>query len=247
MEVEKQVQQAATLIARLRAEDTDFRVFGAESHRYRLGSTLSEEELRAFETRHQIELPPDYRLYLKTVGNGNGNPLPYVTSGAGPYYGIYRVEETVMGDRTSEPFPFDQQAEIEGDLMDLWDENIPGLLELGTQGCAGTMHLVVNGTTYGTIWEADSRSTFWPTNLSFTEWICDWAQRCIPRVIQERVTNPVQVGMSLKEVEAICGNQGQRPYSVDTLYRRILRFEGLATQFELDERDVVIRIIRHSI
>lgn len=248
MEVERQVQKAANLIARLREEDTDFRVFGAASHRYHLGPTLSEEELRAFETKHAIELPPDYRLYLKTVGNGNRKWLHHRgsegTAGAGPDYGIYRVQGTPMGNRTSEPFPFEEKTEIEGDLMDLWDNDIPGLLEIGIMGCAFTNHLVLQGTAYGTVWRADGYRTFWPLNFSFTEWICDWAERCIPRVIGERVANSVKIGMSLKEVDAICGDNGRRPHSRSGNY---LRFEGLATAFDVNERDIVTRIIAHSI
>jgi hypothetical protein len=135
-----------------------------------------------------------------------------------------------MGDRTHEPFPFEEETEVEVHLSSLWEGDIPGLLEIGTEGCAGSTHIVVNGATYGKIWMAGELSEFGPMNLSFTEWICAWAERAIPRVIQERVTNSVKIGMSLQEVNAICGDNGHRPYS---LSRGYLRFEGLATAFDV--------------
>src|SRR5258708_39519318 len=57
--------------------------FGSESHGFRLNSPLHEAELQAFETKHRIRLPDDYRTFLKHAGNG----------GAGPYYGIFPLDK----------------------------------------------------------------------------------------------------------------------------------------------------------
>ncbi|HSQ57589.1 MAG TPA: SMI1/KNR4 family protein, partial [Gemmata sp.] len=81
------------LLARLRAADRVFRVFGSDHHRYQLGAVLSEAELRNFESAHQIKLPADYRRFLATVGNG----------GAGPYYGLEPLG--TFGRDLSRPFP----------------------------------------------------------------------------------------------------------------------------------------------
>lgn len=254
MDIEKQVQKAASLIARLREVDVDFRVFGADMHKYRLGPILSEDELWSFEREHKIELPPDYRLYLKTVGNGNGK-LPdklwgtLGTAGVGPDYGLYRLQDTLLGKRTNEPFPFTEVTELDSELADLWDMDIPGLLDIGSKGCAYSTHLCVGGPAYGKVWDASDYSYFESTGLSFAEWVCDWAERAIPRVIRERVTRPVRVGMTVKAVVRICGDGGQRSYSLDDLplQMRFLRFEGLATEFEVDEHNIVVRIINHSV
>lgn len=68
----------AQMLERLRALDPNLRQFGALDHEYRLGPTLSEKELAAFEMEQGVRLPADYRMFLAQVGNG----------GAGPYYGL---------------------------------------------------------------------------------------------------------------------------------------------------------------
>lgn len=257
MDIEKQVQKAASLIAQLCEVDTDFRVFGSQSHRYRIGPPLSEGELRAFETKHGVELPADYRLYLKTVGNGNDDRRPRsphesvsAKAGAGPQYGIYRLEDDLVGERIREPFPFVQKTQIDDELVDLWNGDIPGVLNISTEGCGNDTYLIVRGEAYGTVlysWDLDS---FWPTGLSFTEWICQWAEHRIPLVIREKVANPVREGMSVEEVVAICGDGGRQPYSLERWRPEAaltLRFEGLATVFEVDDRHVVTRVTKYSL
>ena len=133
----------------------------------------------------------------------------------------------------------------------MFGDGIPGVLNIGTGGCSNETYLIVKGPTYGRIWTSyeTSHLNSRPTDFTFTEWICDWADRCIPLVIQERVANPVKEGMKLQEVIAICGGQGNRSYSRQkwggALYH--VHFDGLRTAFELDENDTVVRIIRHSI
>ncbi len=52
--------------------------FGAGKHQFRLRPPIAECELVAFERRHGVVLPDDYRQFLLLAGHG----------GAGPYYGI---------------------------------------------------------------------------------------------------------------------------------------------------------------
>ena len=72
--LETEIREVDALIDELRRADTGFHVFGADSHRYRIGSTLSEAQIAAFEAQHEIRLPEDYRLYLQLVGDGGGLP-----------------------------------------------------------------------------------------------------------------------------------------------------------------------------
>ena len=51
----------------LKELDTNYKVFGAESHQYNFNSVLTENELILFEETHKIKLPEDYRLFLKTM------------------------------------------------------------------------------------------------------------------------------------------------------------------------------------
>src|SRR4051794_31428879 len=66
------------LLDRLDRGDPRRTVFGAGAHRYKLNPPLSVSVVQAFEERHGVTLPEDYRLFMTEIGNG----------GAGPYYGV---------------------------------------------------------------------------------------------------------------------------------------------------------------
>src|SRR4051794_40138647 len=83
------------LLSELDRRDPKRKVFGASAHQYKLNPRLAVSIVEAFEDRHGLRLPDDYRAFITEVGNG----------GAGPHYGL---------------FPFGQQD----DSFDLcsWDE-----------------------------------------------------------------------------------------------------------------------------
>ncbi len=64
-------------LRRLGASQT--KVFGADGHHFLLNFPMPEPDVLAFEQRHNIGLPADYRRFLTAIGNG----------GAGPYYGVF--------------------------------------------------------------------------------------------------------------------------------------------------------------
>jgi hypothetical protein len=74
----QQIAELHQLVNRLRTADQSCRVFGSDRHRHRFGPALPSARAKAFESAHSINLPPDYRCFLTTIGNG----------GAGPYYGL---------------------------------------------------------------------------------------------------------------------------------------------------------------
>ena len=80
-------------VAALARRDRELMHFGASRHRYRFNPPLAEREVTAFEQRHGIRLPQDYRGFLIEVGNG----------GAGPHYGVFRLGE-IDGLRDDEPW-----------------------------------------------------------------------------------------------------------------------------------------------
>ncbi|MEO0988358.1 MAG: SMI1/KNR4 family protein [Cyanobacteria bacterium J06639_14] len=49
-------------------------VDGVEEHRLQLGTPVSETYLQTFEQTHSIQLPPDYRAFLATIGEGAPGP-----------------------------------------------------------------------------------------------------------------------------------------------------------------------------
>ncbi len=252
------------LLCRMRTEDTDLRVFGANLHKYSLGPTLSEYELKAFEQKHGITLPPDYRLFLKEAGNGKEErsdaPIIAINAGAGPGYGLLPLEETSGECDPKTPFPLTQSTDVQmtsgaaqaAQKLEDWEdeEPCPGVLQIAYHGCAFFSYLVVNGPAYGTVWDADmSLNSFFATGLSFAAWCRRWTDmlrdRALPMFARERIVGQVHAGMTLSHIVGICGGEWQRQDFGEGLV--FLRFEHLATQFQLDANDVVNRIVCHRI
>jgi hypothetical protein len=218
------------MLGRLRKADPGFRVFGSKRHRYGLGPSLCEDELAAFELANAVTLPKDYRRFLSSVGNG----------GAGPFYGLEPL--SAFGRDLSRPFPFvvatDTLTVEELDRLPDRDE-FPGVLEFCHQGCGSYSYLVVNGPTYGTLW--NGREHFYPTGLTFGGWYRRWLERALLVLENERLVPHLRIGMSRADVLAAVGGQWQaRP----ALGRPIRYFEAtdIPAQLELDEHDVVIKV-----
>ncbi len=187
-------------------------VFGASSHRYKVNPPLSEDKLRAFEEKHGIILPDDYRNFLLIVGNG----------GAGPDYGLFKLGETdegpdfgdFLGD-LSKPFPHRQAwNDLTGEPPDFegeydsaeeeeyqrqigafdeiyWNPHImDGAIPICHQGCALRLWLVVNGPEKGNIWE-DHRADYagiMPLQtknhkrVTFYEWYRAWLNEALSKM-----------------------------------------------------------------
>ncbi|MFI9530590.1 SMI1/KNR4 family protein [Micromonospora rosaria] len=96
-------------LARLAAAPTAATVFGAGEHGWVVEPPLTEAELTELETQVRVELPEEYRSFLRQVGRG----------GAGPFYGLFplrRVDgrwewegdgaEITARETLSQPFPY---------------------------------------------------------------------------------------------------------------------------------------------
>jgi hypothetical protein len=142
--------------------------------------------VRDFEELHRVRLPPDYRDFLLSIGNG----------GAGPYYGVFKLGEMDDGfdykawrendgfiGVLSEPFPHTNpwndpsgMPEFDGSragdrewedeywrAKDAWDNrywnnaNVHGAIPICHQGCAIRDWLIVTGPEAGHVW-TDSRA-----------------------------------------------------------------------------------------
>jgi hypothetical protein len=227
-------------LRRLQTEDPDFRVFGASKHQYKLRPILTEDELQEFGQRHQITLPEEYRLFLKEVGNG----------GAGHGYGLYPLSNTTENSQPGIPFSLASLTP----LSDGWksmplidderapDERAPGVLEIETQGCAHATYLVVNGDTYGTIWKCWSINEVYPTGLTFSAWYQQWISRleekALPILAREQEARQIKVGMTKQEATDVFGGECHVREIIEA-GRRLLGFDGLSTEFELSENDVI--------
>jgi len=176
----------SSAIERLRSLDRKLTLFGAMGHQYRFNERASEKQLSDFERTHKIELPEEYRLFLRALGNG----------GPGPYYGVFPLgvhddnhdfctwDKGSLVGSLSQPFAYtdawnlpdefwalrpnpEGMSEAEEDVAwsawdakleaEYWDPSIVnGALPICNLGCALRHWLIVNGPCYGQVW-ADNR------------------------------------------------------------------------------------------
>jgi hypothetical protein len=177
-------------LAAVREADPGFARFGASQHRYRLGPVLPEADVRAFEVRHGVILPAAYRSFLLHVGDG----------GAGPHYGLLRLEGTDRPDPDPEerlqrrflatPFPHTQAwnppgpvhagggMTEEGYFHSRW---VSGSMIIAEYGCASFHRLVVTGPARGQVW-FDDRASFGglAPEACFRAWYEQWLNSLDP-------------------------------------------------------------------
>ncbi|MDV6168793.1 SMI1/KNR4 family protein [Flavobacterium sp. DG1-102-2] len=173
-----------------------FQLFGSEEHQYQLNYPLSEKEILNFEKTNQIQLPIEYRNFIKDIGNG----------GAGPVYGIFRLQDWDLEldienknflnekfphtEKWNLIFPENQNDEYdsESDAFVAWESecfserHIYGSIRICHFGCAIYYVLVVSGVEKGNIW-VDARATdegIYPvtsetkSRYNFAEWYNEW-------------------------------------------------------------------------
>jgi hypothetical protein len=185
------VESLRDFLCQMRERDTEFHVHGSILHKYRLGPPLSENELQAFERRHHIVLPADYRFFLKNVGDGGAirsdAPIVAVNAGAGPGCGLLPLEEAAEECDPGRPFPLVASVEAQPFRgIERWGDGevYPGVLQLCYAGSAGYDFLVVNGPAYSTMWGADvDIRNFTPVAPSFEVWYRRWMDRLTDTVL----------------------------------------------------------------
>jgi len=142
-----------------------------------LRAPLTEEQVREFEAAWKIELPPEYRAFLLTVGDG----------GPGPYYGILPLERGALAlpePELDEPCPLTPDLELEpGNWMrqlGLGPDDNPyrGLLAVSSCGCTYWCTLVVSGPARGRICYinevVDCEAPYFPEDEDFLTWYERW-------------------------------------------------------------------------
>jgi hypothetical protein len=162
-------------------------VFGATTHRYRLGPPVDEARLAGFEAAERVGLPADYREFLGRVGDG----------GAGPAHGLRPFAEAWRACRPAKRFPH-TRAVTERRSSSLIRDLGPGLLEIGQFGCGGRDYLVVNGPAHGTVWTGNEEVH--PTGLSFGAWYRRWLELALRGLANQRRLDRLRVGLSAAEV-----------------------------------------------
>lgn len=175
------------------AREAGLRPFGFETKELVLARPIEQDVVTAFEARHGVILPLEYRAFLMMVGNG----------GAGPGYGLLALEKAVWDygekplpdDLLRVPFrhtaPYDPEKDDEietlleraerGDVPEAHADAIMGYETAGTlmlcdEGCGYHHRLVVTGPTRGSVW-IDGRGGsggFGPLGVGFLEWYERW-------------------------------------------------------------------------
>lgn len=157
-------------------------LFGAERHLYCTNRCIEADQLNLYEEKMGINLPEEYKFFLKNIGNG----------GAGPFYGIFPLEKSANSIRpgsllrVSPLSPNISDSELDY-LVDLHQEDkdeefsiFDGILRIGNQGCGTCTYLVLSGEFSGRVINLDefefTRPIFDKSN-GFFEWYFDWINR----------------------------------------------------------------------
>ena len=181
-----------------------FKLFGSEEHKYKLNGCLNESEIAKFEKVNQIELPADYRSFIKNIGNG----------GVGPGYGLYKLENwnldinIEMNNFLSTNFPYtekwnsiyagntDIEYYTESEEFKNWEieyfneKHIAGSLRISHYGCAIYYILIVSGIEKGNVWIDDRASDggIYPLSTekkgryNFNDWYNEWIYESLKKL-----------------------------------------------------------------
>lgn len=204
--------EPATVYARLETlmgADLSSRVLGAAQHRYLLTPPWPEDRVKAFEARHRIELPADYRHFLRKIGS----------AGAGPGYGLFEpgtwdgdpprwdgtraVAPLVRAFRHTRPWNLPQHelanqlAEHDDDRLGeqyLSPEIAAGAMPIASLGRGTNVVLVISGAQRGKIWiddRAHENGLAPESELDFDAWYRAWldgAEQMLMRPMRRRTT-----------------------------------------------------------
>lgn len=74
------LRRIAGKLAAARAMPVPPEAFGVEGHAFKLGAPLPEAVVTEFEERHEVALPPAYRLFVTGLGDGGAGPGYHLSS-----------------------------------------------------------------------------------------------------------------------------------------------------------------------
>ncbi|GII57263.1 hypothetical protein Pth03_56520 [Planotetraspora thailandica] len=159
------------------------KAFGVEAHGFKLGAPLFEAVVAEFEERHEVTLPPAYRLFVTELGDG----------GAGPGYGLCRLSASCCARRRSghlaQPSPY-----LPGPrYLDDWDQRyedppgpdrifLRGTLRIADHGCSLGTQLIVTGPARGRLLNLDYEGPVGPYVVEDTDFLA-WYERWLDEAI----------------------------------------------------------------
>ncbi len=207
-------EELLTTLDHLRAIDTAFNVFGAQTHGYVLQPVLTDAEVTEFERTNSIALPAPYRDFLLNAGNGGAGPgyslKPLEAWHCEEFSQVTSVVTTKGGDRfeagtgeravlarpsdPAKPYPFTEPWGAPGP-----DESLPvpvdshpfdGCLYLSDLGCGYSYLLVVTGEAVGQVWVDYTAGDGQVSKVadSFDAWYADWLEQALVEAAEKRAS-----------------------------------------------------------
>lgn len=196
-EISNQIERIKKKLVLAKDIDKEFKVFGADSHKYFVGETVNHDDIVKVETNYNISLPESYKAFLLHIGNGG---ISYQNSAAGPSYGIFPLGEYVNEFVYDNPGNFlehncvlypkmtdeewqeltkkiDENDDISDEEFDIELGKIfAGILPIGSQGCSYYHGLVLNGELKGRVVciDIDRQKPFFPFESNFLDWYERW-------------------------------------------------------------------------
>ncbi|MEV0136629.1 hypothetical protein AB0H83_50425 [Dactylosporangium sp. NPDC050688] len=170
-------------LAAARAMPVPPKAFGVEAHGFVLGAPLPEAVVAEFEKRHEVTLPPAFRLFVTELGNG----------GAGPGYGLCRLAPSCCVYRRSvhlaRPSPYLPGPRYFGDWVQRYEDPpgtggsfLRGTLEVAHHGCSLGTRLVVTGPARGRLFNLDTEGPIGPyvvEDADFLAWYERWLDEAV--------------------------------------------------------------------
>nr|WP_231116817.1 SMI1/KNR4 family protein [Paenibacillus polymyxa] len=190
---ETQLDRIKNKLDQAMRQDTDFSVFGASPHQYKVNEKLTAKALADWQAHNQVTLPEPYAQFLTNIGNG----------GAGPYYGIYSIEKATSyterqallaksvlypamtkqeWNHLTEPLTSDEDIPDE-EYDDARNKVLGGMLCIGTQGCEYDMYLVLEGKHRGRIVYTSGFYPDHPFFFVYEDSFLDWYERWLDEII----------------------------------------------------------------
>ena len=187
-------------IQNLRKLDKRFRLFGSDHHKYKFRSSINNTQIKAFEQKHNIELPEDYRAFLLEFGNGGCGPgYGLIQLENGPYDIPHNKEESEIISLQSsfrfetywnlEDFPKENYSTWEDEYDQIkWAD---GMLRIAHLGCGIYCNIIISGNERGNIWIDDrgSEGGIYPDNYytkaknyDFISWYTYWLDNAIKEI-----------------------------------------------------------------
>lgn len=187
------------LFLKLREKTNKLKNYG-----YKFNSCISEKKIRAFEKKYKVNLPEDYRNYLKIIGNGGDGPKeePHIIGWKdySDFNYIYPIQKSetlgqcyysIYDKRTSfrkmgRPFLYSENRQENEKALDILSpikklnsktQNLyQGCLILSHQGCGACLVMEVTGKKKGRIWfeEFSRDNKVTLVSETFYEWYYNW-------------------------------------------------------------------------